>query len=73
VLHTPAWVHRGTATGIRAQQQHTLDAVHAAHSERVGNRRPQAPELPKAALHQPDLAHPIRQGDEFSSRRKSTP
>jgi putative transposase len=39
-LHTPASVHRGTATEISAQRQHTLDAAHAAHRERVGNRRP---------------------------------
>jgi putative transposase len=53
-LHTPASVHRGTATEIRAQRRHTLDAVHAAHLEQVGNRRPEAPELPKAAwINQP--------------------
>ena len=53
-LHTPASVHHGTATEIRAQRQHTLDAAHAAHPERFGNRRPQAPKLPKAAwINQP--------------------
>ena len=53
-LHTPASVHHGTATEIRAQRQHILDAAHAAHPERFGNRRPQAPKLPKAAwINQP--------------------
>jgi putative transposase len=53
-LHTPASVHHGTATEIRVQRQHTLDAAHAAHPERFGNRRPQAPKLPKAAwINQP--------------------
>ena len=53
-LHTPASVHHGTATEIRAQRQHNLDAAHAAHPERFGNRRPQAPKLPKAAwINQP--------------------
>ncbi|CAI9406839.1 IS3 family transposase [Nocardioides sp. T2.26MG-1] len=37
-LHTPASVHHGTATEIRAQRQHTLDAAQAAHPERFGNR-----------------------------------
>lgn len=53
-LHTPASVHHGTATEIRAQRQHTLDQAHAAHPERFGNRRPQAPKLPSAAwINQP--------------------
>ena len=53
-LHTPASVHHGTATEIRDQRQHTLDTAHAAHPERFGNRRPQAPKLPKAAwINQP--------------------
>ena len=48
-LHTPASVHHGTAIEIRAQRQATLDQAHAAHPERFGNRRPQAPKPPKAA------------------------
>ncbi len=48
-LHTPASVHHGTATEIRAQRQQTLNAAHAAHPERFGNRQPQAPKLPTAA------------------------
>jgi len=58
-LHSPASVHHGTATEIRAQRQHTLDAAHAAHPERFGNRRPQAPKLPKAAwINQPSPEAP---------------
>jgi putative transposase len=58
-LHPPASVHHGTATEIRAQRQHTLDAAHAAHPERFGNRRPQAPKLPKAAwINQPSPEAP---------------
>ena len=53
-LHTPASVHHGTATEVRAQRQHTLDAAHAAHPHRFANRRPEAPKLPKAAwINQP--------------------
>ena len=53
-LHTPASVHHGTATEIRAYRQATLDAAHAAHPERFGDRRPQAPQLPEAAwINQP--------------------
>jgi putative transposase len=56
---TPASVHHGTATEIRAQRLHTLDAAHAAHPERFGNRRPQAPKLPKAAwINQPSPEAP---------------
>ncbi|MCA5244943.1 IS3 family transposase, partial [Klebsiella pneumoniae] len=51
---TPASVHHGTATEIRAQRQTTLDAAHSAHPERFGHRRPQAPKLPTAAwINQP--------------------
>lgn len=53
-LHTPASVHHGTATEIRAHRQATLDAAHAAHPHRFGNRRPTAPTLPTAAwINQP--------------------
>ena len=53
-LHTPASVHHGTASEIRAYRQATLDAAHATHPHRFGNRRPQAPKLPKAAwINQP--------------------
>ena len=53
-LHTPASVHFGTAAEIRAQRQATLDAAHATHPHRFGNRPPQAPKLPQAAwINQP--------------------
>lgn len=53
-LHTPASVHHGTATEIRAPRRATLDAAHAAHPGRFGNRRPIAPKLPEAAwINQP--------------------
>jgi hypothetical protein len=53
-LHTPASVHYGTAREVRAYRQQTLDAAHAAHPERFGNRRPQAPKLPTVAwINQP--------------------
>ncbi len=35
-LHTPASVHHGTATQIRAHPQATLDAAPAAHPNRFG-------------------------------------
>ena len=53
-LHTPASVHFGTVTEIRAQRQHTLNTAYTAHPERFGNRRPQPPQLPTAAwINQP--------------------
>jgi putative transposase len=76
-LHTPASVHHGTATEIRAQRQHTLDAAHAAHPRAV--RQPPTPGTEAAqgpgstSPHRRPLIHPIRQGDEFSSHRKSIP
>jgi putative transposase len=48
-LHTPASVHYGTATEIRAQRKVTLDAAYAANPCRFGNRRPSPPKLPTAA------------------------
>ena len=53
-LHTPASVHYGTATQVRAQRQSTLDEAYAAHPARFGHRRPSAPKLPQAAwINQP--------------------
>jgi len=53
-LHTPASVHYGTAGEVRVHRQQTLDAAHAAHPERFGHRRPQAPKLPTVAwINQP--------------------
>jgi len=53
-LHTPASVHHGTATQIRAQRQVTLDAAYATNPERFTRQRPAAPKLPTAAwINQP--------------------
>ncbi|WP_425596881.1 transposase [Serinicoccus marinus] len=53
-LHTPASVHYGTVTEVRAQRQQTLDAAYAAHPERFGHARPTPPRLPTAAwINQP--------------------
>jgi putative transposase len=60
-LHTPASVHFGTATEVRAQRQQTLNAAYAAHPERFGNRRPQPPKLPALAwINQPSQEALIR-------------
>jgi putative transposase len=48
-LHTPASVHYGTATEIRAQRGATLDAAYAANPARFNHRRPVPPQLPTAA------------------------
>ena len=48
-LHTPASVHYGTATEIRAQRAVTLDAAYAANPARFRHRRPQPPKLPTVA------------------------
>ncbi len=52
-LHTPASVHHGTASEIRAQRAATLDAAYTAHPNRF-RRRPVPPRLPAAAwINQP--------------------
>lgn len=48
-LHTPASVHYGTATEIRAQRAATLDAAYAANPDRFRGRRPAPPKLPTVA------------------------
>jgi len=48
-LHTPASVHYGTATEIRAQRAVTLDAAYTANPDRFRGRRPTPPRLPTAA------------------------
>ncbi len=48
-LHTPASVHHGTAHGIRALRQRTLDAAYIANPDRFRHRRPHPPKLPDAA------------------------
>ena len=48
-LHTPASVHYGTATEIRAQRALTLDAAYTANPDRFRRRRPTPPKLPTVA------------------------
>ena len=48
-LHTPASVHYGTATEIRAERSRTLDAAYAANPDRFRHRRPAPPKLPTVA------------------------
>jgi putative transposase len=53
-LHTPASVHFGTATEIRAHRQATLDAAYTANPNRFHRKRPTAPKIPEAAwINQP--------------------
>ncbi len=59
-MHTPASVHYGTATEIRARRQATLDRAHAQHPERF-NHRPQPPRLPEQAwINQPTQQQPTQ-------------
>jgi putative transposase len=44
--HTPASVHYGTATEVRARRAATLDAAYAANPARFRHRRPEPPTLP---------------------------
>ena len=48
-LHTPASVHYGTATKIRAQRAVTLNAAYAANPARFRHRPPTPPKLPTVA------------------------
>lgn len=48
-LHTPASVHYGTATEIRAQRAATLNAAYTANPARFRNRQPEPPTLPTIA------------------------
>ncbi len=48
-LHTPASLHYGTATEIRAQRAVTLNAAYAANPARFRHRRPSPPKLPTIA------------------------
>lgn len=48
-LHTPASVHHGTATEIRAQRAATLDAAYATNPARFRHRPPTPPKLPTVA------------------------
>jgi putative transposase len=47
--HTPASVHHGTATEVRAQRAETLSAAYAANPARFRHRRPAPPTLPTIA------------------------
>lgn len=58
-LHTPASVHYGTATEIRAERARTLDAAYAANPRRFCNRRPTPPKLPTVAW----INNPAMSGD----------
>ena len=54
-LHTPASVHYGTATEIRAQRAETLAAAYQANPARFGHRPPTPPKLPASAwINQPN-------------------
>ncbi len=48
-LHTPASVHYGTASEVRAQRSATLDAAYAANPARFRHQRPTPPKLPTVA------------------------
>ena len=48
-LHTPASVHYGAATEIRADRARTLDAAYTANPDRFRGRRPTPPKLPTIA------------------------
>ena len=47
--HTPASVHFGTATEVRAQRAETLEAAYVANPARFRHRKPEPPELPTVA------------------------
>ena len=56
-LHTPASIHHGTATGIRAQRAVTLSAAFEANPSRFAGR-PRPPHIPTVAwINNPDHAH----------------
>lgn len=48
-LHTPASVHYGTATEIRAARAHTLTAAYQANPARFRHHPPTPPALPEVA------------------------
>ncbi len=59
-MHTPASVHFGTATEVRARRQATLDRAHAQHPERF-NPRPHRPGPPQQAwVNQPVPLQPTQ-------------
>jgi putative transposase len=59
-LHTPASVHDGTATAIRAARAVTLNAAYAANPGRFNHRRPVPPKLPTNAwINRPTISNDI--------------
>ena len=60
-LHTPASVHHGTASEVRAQRAATLDAAYAARPDRF-RHRPVPPRLPTAAWINDYLFAAVRAG-----------
>jgi putative transposase len=60
-LHTPASVHYGTATEIRARRVETLDAAYNANPGRFCGRRPAPPKLPTVAwINNPTIQTDLR-------------
>jgi len=59
-LHTPADVHYGTATEIRAQRAAVLDAAYTANPSRFGHRRPSPPKLPTVAWINPPIPESVQ-------------
>jgi hypothetical protein len=54
--HTPASVHFGTATEVRAHRAETLGAAYATNPARFHHRKPQPPELPTVAwINEPNV------------------
>jgi putative transposase len=54
--HTPASVHFGTASEVRAQRAETLGVAYATNPARFHHRKPQPPELPTVAwINEPNV------------------
>ena len=63
-LHTPASVHHGTATEVRAKRASTLDAAYAANPGRFRHRRPSPPKLPTVAwINKPTIENDAQKKD----------
>jgi putative transposase len=58
--HTPASVHYGTATEVRAARRAVLDGVYAANPARFGHRRPAPPKLPTIAWINPPIPESVQ-------------
>jgi len=60
--HTPASIHYGTATEVRAQRAETLEAAYAANSARFRHRMPEPPKLPTIAwINEPSVEDGVAQ------------